>query len=256
MKSPRWHIVINTRAVSILIIRRNQMALEKIGRVAIHSDVFVERWWDTAGSWGRGLIPSDVAGQFPKDCRWLFFSGWWRCQTTLSQMTIGKKGGWGRGLIHSDVLGQFPKDCRWLARMMSDKDVRWEMKKMGGWVWSDPLWCLVTFGIPQNDKYRGTSTNENQTYMGGWQFRKKGKDTSALWLCSIRDDHTSVHTSVHTSDHACVHTSDHTDHTRDHSMIIILVFIPVTILVTILALDLELCLGNQVSVSCCQRDDN
>ena len=175
MKSPRWHIVINTRAVSTLIIRRNQMALKKVGRVAIHSDVFVERWWDTAGSWGRGLIPSDVAGQFPKDCRWLFFSGWWRCQTTLSQMTIGKKGGWGRGLIHSDVLGQFPKDCRWLARMMSDKDVRWEMKKMGGWVWSDPLWCLVTFGIPQNDKYRGTSTNENQTYMGGWQFRKKGK---------------------------------------------------------------------------------
>ena len=58
------------------------------------------------------------------------------------------------------------------------------------------------------------------------------------------------------TDHACVHTSDHTDHTRDHSMIIILVFIPVSILVILLALDLELCLGNQVSVSCCQRDDN
>ena len=86
---------------------------------------------------------------------------------------------------------------------------------------------------------------------------KKGKTlVPSGFAVDIRDDHTSVHTSVHTSDHACVHTSDHTDHTRDHSMIIILVFIPVTILMTILALDLELCLGKQVSLSCCQRDDN
>ena len=140
MKSPRWHIVIDTRAVSTLIIRRNQMALEKIGRVAIHSDVFVEHWWDTAGSWGRGLIPSDVAGQFPKDCRRVFFSeavrqhslrwqlekrvvggGVWytRMSWVNSLKTAGGWQGWcqikmsdekwkrwvaGCGLIHFDVL--------------------------------------------------------------------------------------------------------------------------------------------------------